>query len=195
MKTIKLVAVVCLAYSASACELDQTEIIPNDDSLEINKDYNIIQSILDDSLTKEYFNSLNGVFETRELKKGNLDVRNLRATDFNSLEEFEGYIFDNFENPEEIYQKIHNSASLGQEIRKKYPEIDNLNQKEFNTLLNQMLMSFKNSKSDNARMGPCEANLDNSEDTCRDTALLEAAGCGLLSPTLLLALGCGGIFI
>ncbi|REG92117.1 hypothetical protein [Algoriphagus antarcticus] len=31
MKTIKLVAVVCLAYFASACELDQTEIIPNDD--------------------------------------------------------------------------------------------------------------------------------------------------------------------
>ena len=31
MKIIRLVVVVCLAYFASACELDQTEIIPNDD--------------------------------------------------------------------------------------------------------------------------------------------------------------------
>jgi hypothetical protein len=31
MKSIKLMAVVCLAYFASACEFDQTEIIPKDD--------------------------------------------------------------------------------------------------------------------------------------------------------------------
>jgi hypothetical protein len=38
MKSIELMAVVCLAYFASACEFDQTEIIPKDDLSEVLED-------------------------------------------------------------------------------------------------------------------------------------------------------------
>jgi len=40
MKTIKIVAIVCLAYFASACDLDQTEIISNDDLTQALEDDN-----------------------------------------------------------------------------------------------------------------------------------------------------------
>ncbi|PZX58184.1 hypothetical protein [Algoriphagus chordae] len=193
MKTIKLMAVVCLACFASSCELGNTEIVPNDEHLLINKEENIVKLILDDPLTEKYFNSLNAVFQIRELKKNTSDNNNLRITDFNSLEEFKEFVYDNFENPEETYQTIYNSASLGQEIRGKFPDIDKLSPEDFEKIVNQISFSIENVSYENAKRGQCEDQLSSDLQTCRDGALVAAAGCGLLTPTLLGALGCGGI--
>ncbi|MEP0711212.1 hypothetical protein [Algoriphagus sp.] len=51
--------------------------------------------------------------------------------------------------------------------------------------------SPKNSEYENSRRGPCEEYLDNSLKACRNGALIAAGACGLLSPTILPALGCG----
>jgi len=89
-------------------------------------------------------------------------------------------------------------AEIGQEIREKYPDVSNFSKTDLESLVNNGTELGKESKGYNSSLnfriqGECEEELKSSLQNCQDAALVEAAGCGLLSPTILLALTRGGI--
>ncbi len=171
------------------CEFNETPIGQKETTL---------SKVLKDPLSKEFNKALVNAQKLNSLFIGNpSDSKSLRYKEFDSIDEFKIFIDENFENPEFVFNSLFELASLGQEIRYKYPEVSKFTSEDLDALVFEIVKSRENSYSESSThfriQGQCEDELDSSMQTCQDGALVGAAGCAILTPTLLGALGCGGV--
>ncbi|MFC3416067.1 hypothetical protein [Algoriphagus hitonicola] len=158
-----------------------------------------LTKLLSDPLSKEFSKALIKAEELHSLYIGKVsDPEFLRHKGFDSIDELKKFIGTYYDNPEYVFNSLYELATLGQEIRNKYPSVSKFTSKEIEILVLEVIESREKSNyynsSENLRIqGQCEDELDSSLQTCQDAALVGVAGCGLLTPTLLGALGCGAV--
>lgn len=158
-----------------------------------------LSKVLKDPLSKNFNNALVTSQGLNSLFIGEVsDLESLRMKQFDSIDELKSFIGEYYKNPEYVYNSLLELATLGQEIRNKYPEVSRFTSEDLEALVSGIAGSSKTSNhfkySTNLRtLGQCEDELNSSLQTCQDAALVAAAGCGLLTPTLLGALGCGAV--
>jgi hypothetical protein len=170
-------------------------------SCDFNESPKLIQEstltkVLNDPLSKKISQALIKTQESSSLFIGNVSkFRSSKYKEFESIDDLKSFIYENYENPAYVYNSLFEIASIGQEIRNKYPEVSEFTTEDLEILVKDILEFRKNSNFlPNFRVqGQCEDEKSSSLQTCRDAALVGAAGCGLLTPTLLGALACGGI--
>jgi hypothetical protein len=157
-----------------------------------------LSRVLKDPLSKKFNDALVKTQESSAFFIGNVsEFRSSRVNQFESMEDLKSFIQSNYSNPDFVFNSLFELATIGQEIRNKYPEVSNFNTQDLNVLVSEILESRKNligsGISPNLRIqGQCEDERDSAIQTCNDAALVGAAGCGLLTPTLWGALACGG---
>lgn len=155
-----------------------------------------LTKVLNDPLSKKFNQALIKTQKSSSLFIGNLSkFQSLKYKEFESIDDVKNFIYENYENPDFVFNSLFEIATIGQEIRNKYPEVSEFTTEELEILVEDILEFRKNSNfSPNFRIqGQCEDEKTSSLQTCRDAALVGAAGCGLLTPTLLGALACGGV--
>ena len=107
------------------------------------------------------------------------------------------FIQANYSNPDLVYKSLFEFVEIGWEIRNKYPEVSKFTADELGILVkevSEMRNSF-NQHNPYPRFriqGQCEDEQASAIQTCGDAALIGAAACGLLTPTLGGAFLCGG---
>ena len=158
-----------------------------------------LTQLLSDPLSKEFSLALNKTREINALFIGDQTINDAALKkEFASIEDLKTFISENYKNPDYVFNTMYEVAAIGQEIREMYPDVSNFTQSDIESLINNGVESEKkslggNSSSNFRTQGECEEELESSLQTCQNAALVEAAGCGLLSPTIFLALTCGGI--
>ena len=172
-------------------------------SCDFNESPKLIQEstltkVLNDPLSKKFSQALIKTQESSSLFIGNVSkFRSSKYKEFESIDDLKSFIYENYENPDYVYNSLFEIASIGQEIRNKYPEVSEFTIEDLGILVKDIEFRKNSNKSNflpNFRVqGQCEDEKSSSLQTCRDAALVGAAGCGLLTPTLLGALACGGI--
>ncbi|MFC5193656.1 hypothetical protein ACFPIK_17930 [Algoriphagus aquatilis] len=157
-----------------------------------------LSRVLKDPLSKGFKDALVKTQESKAFFIGNIsEFKSSRVNQFESIEDLKSFIQANYSNPDFVFNSLFELATIGQEIRNKYPEVSNFSTQDLEVLVSEILESRNNLNgsgiSPNLRMqGQCEDERASSLQTCQDAALVGAAGCGLLTPTLWGALACGG---
>ena len=157
-----------------------------------------LTQLLSDPLSKEFSLALNKTREINALFIGDQTINDALKKEFASIDDLKIFISENYKNPDYVFNTMYEVAAIGQEIREMYPDVSNFTQSDIESLINNGVEPEKkslggNSSSNFRTQGECEEELESSLQTCQNAALVEAAGCGLLSPTIFLALTCGGI--
>ena len=158
-----------------------------------------LTQLLSDPLSKKFSLALNKTIEIKALYIGDEPINDSALKkEFASIEDLKIFISENYKNPDYVFNTMYELAAIGQEIREMYPDVSNFTQSDIQSLINNGAEPEKkslggNSSSNFRTQGECEEELESSLQTCQNAALVEAAGCGLLSPTIFLALTCGGI--
>ena len=158
-----------------------------------------LTQLLSDPLSKEFSLALNKTREINALFIGDQPINDAALKkEFGSIEDLKIFISENYKNPDYVFNTMYEVAAIGQKIREMYPDVSNFTQSDIESLINNGVEPEKkslgsNSSSNFRTQGECEEELESSLQTCQYAALVEAAGCGLLSPTIFLALTCGGI--
>ena len=122
-------------------------------------------------------------------------ARNLSSV--NSINEFKTVAKPYITNPDEFIGTMNVIFAKKNEIRQEVPELENLTAEDQEKVvaratqrIAQGLPSFSQNLSGRVA-GPCEDQRRSDEQTCQEGALVAAASCGALAPTLLGALACG----
>ncbi len=120
--------------------------------------------------------------------------------------EFEEFASKYFSNPDEIVNQFKNYNSFRENLFDKYEKLQGIQEVNLEELIKSSIKnlpevnsvgqiyntakrdSYKNSRT---QFGECEDQLAADEQTCVEGAVTAAAFCGILSPTLIGALGCG----
>jgi hypothetical protein len=189
MKRTYLIFAVLIFFSTS-CDFNESPKLVEEPTL---------TKVLRDPLSQKFSLALNKTKELNSLFIGDQsNIEFSRQQEFASIDDFKIFISENFKNPDYVFNTMYELAEIGQEIREKYPDVSNFSKSDLESLVNEGVESEKESKGPNSPLnfriqGECEEELESSLQTCQNAALVEAAGCGLLSPTIFLALACGGI--
>lgn len=189
MKRTYLVFAVLIFFSTS-CDFNESPKLVEEPTL---------TKVLRDPLSQKFSLALNKTKEFNSLFIGDQsNIEFSRQQEFASIDDFKIFISENFKNPDYVFNSMYELAEIGQEIREKYPDVSNFSKSDLQSLVNSGIEPEKESKGPNSTLnfriqGECEEELKSSLQNCQDAALVEAAGCGLLSPTIFLALTCGGI--
>ena len=158
-----------------------------------------LTQLLSDPLSEKFSLAVNKTREINALFIGDQPMNDAALKkEIVSMEDLKIFIAENFKNPDHVFNTMYEVAAIGQEIREMYPDVSNFTQSDIESLINNGVEPEKkslggNSSSNFRTQGECEEELESSLQTCQNAALVEAAGCGLLSPTIFLALTCGGI--
>ena len=189
MKRTYLVFSVLIFFSTS-CDFNESPKLVEEPTL---------TKVLRDPLSQKFSLALNKTKEFNSLFIGDQsNIEFSRQQEFASINDFKIFISENFKNPDYVFNSMYELAEIGQEIRKKYPDVSNFSKSDLESLVSEGVESGKESKGLNSSLnfriqGECEEGLNSSIETCGDAALVAAAGCAILTPTLLGALACGGI--
>lgn len=123
-----------------------------------------------------------------------------------NVSEFESFASKYFNNPNEVVNQFKNYNSFRENLFDKYEKLQGIQEANLEDLIkssienlpemssvNQIYNSALGTKNGNSRtqFGQCEDQLAADEQTCVEGAVTAAAFCGILSPTLIGALGCG----
>lgn len=154
--------------------------------------------VLNDPLSKKFNEAIVRTQESSSFFIWNItDFESSRVNEFESIEDLKSFIQANYSNPDLVFNSLFDLATIGQEIRNKYPEVSKFKAEDLELLVVEALELRKNSNqpmiSPSFRtQGQCEDERGSAIQTCQDAALVSAAACGLLTPTLGGALLCGG---
>jgi hypothetical protein len=174
-----------------SCDFNDEPLVDNETTL---------SKLLKDPLSTSFNQALGRTHELSSLFIGNSsDFENIRHKEFESIDELKGFIQVNYKNPDYVFNSLFEIATIGQEIRNKYPDVSEFTTEDIQILINEIVESRKNSNRSiflpNLRQmqmqGQCADQRNADLQTCQEGALIAAAGCAILSPTLLPALGCG----
>ncbi|MDO8968472.1 MAG: hypothetical protein Q8S14_19400 [Algoriphagus sp.] len=173
-----------------SCDFNDEPLVENESTL---------TKVLKDPLSKSFNQALGRTHETSSLFTGNnSDFETIRLKGFESIDDLKSFIQVNYKNPDYVFNSLFEMATIGQEIRNKYPEVSEFTTEDVQILIKEIAETRRNSKrsiflpSLRQMQGQCEDQRDADLQTCQEGALVGAAACALLTPTLLGALGCGG---
>jgi hypothetical protein len=157
----------------------------------------LVDQLPEDPLFIEFMNSLQkSQANASRISKEDFEKIQQRVISASSFAEVEKDRYTLSGSNLKIEHPLLEMVILGQKLREKYPQLLVANREELDMLLAENiseLVQKRSVHSANLRIfGACEEEFDTGIETCRNAALVASAACGLLTPTLLGALACGG---
>ena len=185
------ISTLCLTFS---CELNQDASIETQD-VELTK-LNVIDKISNDDAFSELIQLFKDVNNSSIKSNIDLSIDNDEFQKLQNEEDVIQFIYQNYENPDEFLNKVSLISKQANKIKSRYILLTQFNEKEqeyifTNALSNHLAnISLSTSMINNNPLGECEAQYGVKKENCDDVALAEAVVCGLLSPTIGVALLC-----
>jgi len=194
MKTKSLIvtAILTLGIITSCQEENSIEQI---DLFALEQEY--LATLPTDFQYQNFTNSLKNLSEVRVYQNVDLNELKIALESATNDDEIIEVINSSFESPDEVITKLRTFEKSVIEFKSSHESFYKLDisQRE-NVLMESMNIDLILSDNSNARVnGECEDQRDNDKQTCAEGSYVAAAGCGLLSPTLVGALACGAFVI
>lgn len=155
---------------------------------------------MNDPLFQEYVGNLKvlssfTLYEYVDLEKMQSDFSSIHSKD-----DFKIKVKQYFKKPDEFINRAYETHEITLKFwakNDKFHKLDNLQKEKIikSSVLKLLKPDDNSINSTEGTMGQCEDQRDSTKQTCTDAALVAAAGCGLLTPTLIGALGCGVVVI
>lgn len=180
------------------CDKTEDSFHPNgiSDSIEIKAvETRYKNNLASDPLLQDYLNSFL-VLSSFELNS-NVDLSKMQS-DFASIsseDDYKNKVKLYFKKPDEFIHKAYEAYKLSQRFWTNNQDLKRLNSVQKQQVIEHAVLKiFKDKKNHENHVNladQCATQRAADEQTCFEASMVGAAGCGLLSPTLLGALGCG----
>jgi hypothetical protein len=194
MKNKLLIFLIFIAqFCINGCS-DETN-LDSVDLMELEQE--LIANLPNDSYFQEFIDKAIVLTEIEPKEDIDIEQLNGRFLDIASEEEFYQNIIPLFDNPEYVIENLNSFALSSMEFKETNTDINllPLERQEYvieaSTRILLTTIIHNNSNYGSRIKGTCEARLGSDRLTCFEGALVGAASCGLLAPTLFGALGCG----